>query len=294
MLHRSVALTVLAAGLLVAATLGGRSAGAQTSLHLVLTPSQKPTDLLVAGEAFGAALGKLVGVPIRVTVASDYAAVVEALRNKTADLAFVHPAGYVLANREAKAMIVAKDQWHGNTSYTSRIYVRKESGLKTLEELRGKTVAFVDPSSTSGYVYPMVMLIQKGLVQNRDPKTFFKEFVFSGSHDAGLQALLHGHVDAFASFDQAREQYLKDPAQRERLIFVAESEPIPEGGICARDGLAPALFAKVRAALLSMKGPAYAPLLKQLYDIDGFEPAEDREYDPVRAAMDLLGWRPKR
>jgi phosphonate transport system substrate-binding protein len=297
MVHRSVALKILATGLLVAATLatvGDRPASAQTSLHLVLTPSQKPTDLLVAGEAFGAVLGKLVGVPVRVTVASDYAAVVEALRNKTADLAFVHPAGYVLANREAKAMIVAKDQWHGNTSYTARIYVLKDSGVKTLEDLRGKTIAFVDPSSASGYVYPMVLLIEKGLVRNRDPKTFFKDFVFSGSHDAGLQALLHGHVDAFASFDQAREQYLKDPAQRERIIFVAESAPIPEGGIAARDGLDPALFAKVRTALLSMKGPAYAPLLKQLYDIDGFEPAEDREYDPVRAAMDLLGWRPKR
>ena len=284
---------VLVAGILLAA-LGGQPALAQSSLHLALTPSQKPTDLMVAGEAFGAALGKLVGVPIRVTVASDYAAVVEALRNRTADLAFVHPAGYVLANREAKAMIVAKDQWHGNTSYTSRIYVRKESGLKTLEELRGKTIAFVDPSSTSGYVYPMVMLIEKGLVQNKDPKTFFKEFVFSGSHDAGLQALLHGHVDAFASFDKAREQYLKDPAEREKLIYIAESAPIPEGGICARDGLDPALVAKVRAALLSMKGPTYAPVLKALYDIDGFEPAEDREYQPVRAAMDLLGWRPKR
>jgi phosphonate transport system substrate-binding protein len=284
---------VLATGLLLVA-LAGQPAAAQSSLHLALTPSQKPTDLLVAGEAFGAALGKLVGVPIRVTVASDYAAVIEALRNRTADLAFVHPAGYVLANREAKAMIVAKDQWHGNTSYTSRIYVRKESGITTLEGLRGKTIAFIDPSSASGYVYPMVMLIQKGLVQNRDPKTFFKDFVYAGSHDAGLLALLNGHVDALASFDQAREQYLKDPAQREKIIYVAETAAIPEGGICARDGLDPALVAKLRAALLSMKGPTYAPVLKALYDIDGFEPADDREYDPVRAAMDLLGWRPSR
>jgi phosphonate transport system substrate-binding protein len=284
---------VLATGLLLVA-LAGQPAAAQSSLHLALTPSQKPTDLLVAGEAFGAALGKLVGVPIRVTVASDYAAVIEALRNRTADLAFVHPAGYVLANREAKAMIVAKDQWHGNTSYTSRIYVRKESGITTLEGLRGKTIAFIDPSSASGYVYPMVMLIQKGLVQNRDPKTFFKDFVYAGSHDAGLLALLNGHVDALASFDQAREQYLKDPAQREKIIYVAETAPIPEGGICARDGLDPALVAKLRAALLSMKGPTYAPVLKALYDIDGFEPADDREYEPVRAAMDLLGWRPSR
>jgi phosphonate transport system substrate-binding protein len=283
---------VVVAGLLLAA-LVPRPALAQGSLHLVLTPSQKPTDLLTAGEAFGAALGKLVGMPIRVTVASDYAAVVEALRNRTADLAFVHPAGYVLANREAKAMIVAKDRWHGNTSYTARIYVRKDSGIQTLEGLRGRTIAFVDPSSTSGYVYPMVMLIQKGLVQNKDPKTFFKEFVYSGSHDAGLIALLNGHVDAFASFDQAREQYLKDPAQRERLAWIAESAPIPEGGICARDGLPPATVAKVRAALLTMRGPEYEPLLKKLYDIDGFEPAEDRQYDPVRAAMDLIGLRPR-
>jgi phosphonate transport system substrate-binding protein len=295
MIRRRYATVVILAA--AAALLAGPwAAWGQTprSLHLVLTPSQKPTDLLAAGEEFGTTLGKLVGVPIRVTVASDYAAVVEALRNKTADLAFVHPAGYVLANREAKAMIVAKDRWHGNTSYTSRIYVRKESGIKTLEELRGKTIAFVDPSSTSGYVYPMVMLVQKGLVQNRDPKSFFKDAIYAGSHDAALLALLKGHVDAVASFDQAREQYLKDPAEREQLIWVAESEPIPEGGICARDGLEPALVAKVREALLTMRGPQYEPLLKKLYDIDGFEPAEDREYAPVRAAMDLLGWRPKR
>jgi phosphonate transport system substrate-binding protein len=266
---------------------------AQAGLHLVLTPSQKPTDLLAAGEAFGVALGKLVGLPIRVTVASDYAAVIEALRNRSADLAFVHPVGYVLANREAKARIIAKDRWHGNTSYTSRIYVRRDSGVKTLEELKGKTIAFVDPASSSGYVYPMLMLIQKGLVQNRDPKTFFRDVVFSGSHDAGLLALLNGHVDALGSFDQAREQYLKDPAERERLTWVAESAAIPEGGICGRDGLDPAVVERVRAALLQMRGPAYAELLRRLYDIDGFEPAEDREYDVVRQAMDLVGLRPR-
>jgi phosphonate transport system substrate-binding protein len=288
---------LVGAGLAIVAVLLGATAGhgqAPKSLHLVLTPSQKPTDLLAAGEEFGLALGKLVGLPVRVTVASDYAAVIEALRNRTADLAFVHPAGYVLANREAKAMIVAQDRWHGNTSYKARIYVRKDSGLTKLEELKGRTMAFVDPASTSGYVWPMVLLIKRGLVQNRDPRTFFREVVFAGSHDAALQALLNGHVDAIASFDQAREQYLKDPAQRERISWVAETDPIPEGGIAARDGLDAAVVAKVRAALLSMHGPQYEPLLKKLYDIDGFEPVDDAVYEPVRAAMDLVGWRPKR
>ena len=284
---------VLVSAALVSVGAPGAAAAADTPLHLVLTPSQKPTDLLAAGEEFGKVLGQLVSVPVRVTVASDYAAVIEALRNQTADLAFVHPAGYVLANREAKARIVAKNQWHGKTTFTSRFYVRKDSGIKTVEDLRGKTMAFVDPASSSGYIYPMVLLIQRGLVKNRDPKTFFREVTFAGSHDASMRALLNGHVDAIVSFDMAREQYLKDPAERERLTFVAETPPIPEAGIAAREKLDPALFAKVREALLKITGPPCAAMLKRLYDIDGFEPAEDREYDPVRAAIDLLGYRPR-
>jgi phosphonate transport system substrate-binding protein len=262
-------------------------------IHLVLTPSQKPTNLIEAGQEFAQVLGTLVGVPFRVTVASDYAAVIEALRNRTADLAFVHPVGYVLANREAKATIVARNLWHGKASFTARFYVRTDSGLRQLGDLRGKTFAFVDPASSSGYTYPMVMLIQRGLVKNRDPKTFFREVVFSGAHDASMRALLNGHVDGIASFDLAREQYLKDPAERDRVVSIAETPPIPEAGIAARDGLDPALVARIRAALLRIKGPEHASLLKRLYEIDGFEPATDRDYDPVRAAVELLGVRPR-
>jgi phosphonate transport system substrate-binding protein len=280
---------VLALALAAPVTAGRAAAG--PSLHLVLTPSQKPTDLLATGEQFGRVLGGLVGVPVRVTVASDYAAVIEALRNRTADLAFVHPGGYVLAHREAKATIVARNLWHGKSSFTSRIYVRRDAGIAALEDLRGKTIAFVDPTSSSGYIYPMVLLIQRGLVRNRDPRTFFREVVFSGAHDASMRALLNGHIDAIASFDLAREQYLKDPAERARIVAVAETPEIPEAGIAAREGLDPALLGRVRAALLQIKAPAHADLLRRFYEIDGFAPAEDRDYDPVRAAIALLGAR---
>jgi phosphonate transport system substrate-binding protein len=288
-----IARTLLALWALALVVAAPRAVADADGLHLVLTPSQKPTDLLATGEEFGKVLGGLVGMPVRVTVASDYAAVIEALRNRTADLAFVHPGGYVLASREAKAMIIARNLWHGKSSFTSRIYVRKNSGLAALEDLRGKTIAFIDPASSSGYIYPMVLLIERGLVKNRDPKTFFREVVFAGSHDAGMRALLNGHVDALASFDMAREQYLTDPAERERIVYVAETPPIPEAGIAARAGLDPTVFAKVRAALLQIRAPAHAALLKRLYEIDGFAPADDRDYDPVRAAIELLGVRPR-
>jgi phosphonate transport system substrate-binding protein len=287
------ALAVLALWTLISTVGAPGAAVAAEGLHLVLTPSQKPTDLLATGEEFAKAITKLSGIPVRVTVASDYAAVIEALRNRTADLAFVHPVGYVLASREAKATIVVRNLWHGKSSFTSRIYVRRESGIKTLEDLRGKTMAFIDPASSSGYTYPMVLLIQRGLVKDRDPKTFFREVLFAGAHDAGMRALLNGHVDALASFDMAREQYLKDPAERERIIYVAETPEIPEAGIAARAGLDPATFAKVREALLQIRAPAYADLLRRLYEIDGFAPAADRDYDPVRAAVELLGAKPR-
>jgi phosphonate transport system substrate-binding protein len=284
------------AALLLAAGWAGSAPAADPPKQLVMavTPSNIPTELFKASEAFAAELGKKVGIPIKVYMPTDYLGVVEALRNKTADMAFVHPAGYVFASREAKAQIVAVDVWHGKTSYTSRFYVRKDSGLKSLEELRGKTIAFVDPGSTSGYVYPMVTLIKKGLVTNRDPKSFFKDAMFAGTHEAALLALLNGSVDAVASFDLAPQQYLKEKERVERITHVAETDPIPEAGMCVREGLDPGLVKKLTESLMAFNAPQYRPILKDFYGIDGFAPARDSDYNPVREAIDLLGWRPKK
>ena len=285
----------LALGLMAALglTAGARGAEAPKQLVMAVTPSNIPTELFKASEVFAAELGKRLGLPIKVYMPTDYLGVVEALRNKTADMAFVHPAGYVFSNREAKAQIVAVDVWHGKTSYTSRVFVRKESSIRQLEDLRGKTIAFVDPGSTSGYVYPMVMLMKKGLVKNRDPKTFFKEAMFTGTHEAALLALLNGSVDAVASFDLAPQQYLVDKERVEKLTYVAETEPIPEAGMCVREGLDPGLVKKLHDALMAFNAPEYRPVLKDFYGIDGFAPAKDSDYNPVREAIDLLGWRPR-
>ena len=286
----------MCAGLLLTAAWAGAVAAGEPPKQLVMavTPSNIPTELFKAGEAFAAELAKKIGIPIKVYMPTDYLGVVEALRNRTADMAFVHPAGYVFANREAKAQIVAVDVWHGKTSYTSRVYVRKDAGVTTLEGLRGKTIAFVDPGSTSGYVYPMVMLMKKGLVTNRDPKTFFKDAMFAGTHEAALLALLNGSVDAVASFDLAPQQYLKEKEKVDRITHVAETDAIPEAGMCVREGLDPALVKKLTEALMAFNAPEYRPILKDFYGIDGFAPAKDSDYDPVREAIDLLGWRPRR
>ena len=270
------------------------AAAPEKPLVMAFTPSRDPTALQEAADAFVAALARLSGVPVRAQVASDYAGVIEALRSRRVDLAFVHPVGYVLARREAGCEILVRDVWQGKTAYTARFYVRRVSGIGRVEELRGRTIAFVDPASSSGYIYPMVLLIKRGLVRDRDPKTFFKEALFAGTHEAALRALLQGRVDAATSFDAAPDIYLKDAALAAQLVVVGETPEIPEAGICARPGAPAAAIQAIKRALLAMKKPEHAAVLKQIYDIDGFVDARDADYEPVRDALTLMDYRPNR
>jgi phosphonate transport system substrate-binding protein len=263
-------------------------------LTMAFTPSRDPAALQGAADAFVKLLSQLSAVPVRAQVASDYAGVIEALRSRRVDLAFVHPVGYVLAHREAGCDILVRDVWQDRTAYKASFYVRKDSGIRSLEELRGRTIAFVDPASSSGYIYPMVLLIKRGLVQNRDPKSFFKEALFAGTHEAALRALLQGRVAAATTFDRAPQIHLKDPSLEAQLVSVAETPDIPEAGICARPGLPPGQIAVLKQALLSMKRPDHAAVLRDIYDIDGFVEGRDADYDPVRDALALMDYRPKR
>jgi len=277
--------------LLILAVLAPSSAPAQPVppvIRVAFTPSRDPTALHEAAGQFADEFRKLSGLPVKAVVTADYAGVVEALRSRLVEMAFVHSVGYVYASREAGCQILAKATRRGAATYTARIFVRRNGGIRSLPELRGKRIAFVDPTSTSGYIYPMVLLIKAGLVQNRDPKTFFREAVFAGAHDAALLALLNGSVDAAAVFDEAPERLLPDRSRATELLMVAESPPIPNDGVCARQGLEAALVLRLTQALLGLNRPEHRTTLLRLYNIDGLVSARDRDYDPVREAVDTL------
>jgi phosphonate transport system substrate-binding protein len=214
-------------------------------------------------------LTQLVGVPFKVYIASDYAGVIEALRSQNVDLAFVHPVGCVLASREARCRIIAKDVWHGKTSFTARLWVHQESHIQSLEELCGRTIAFVDPASSSGYVYPMVLLVKAGLVHDRDPKTFMKESIFAGGHDAALLSVLNGGVDAAAAFDEAPERILNDPMRAARFLHIAETARIPNDGAALRHGLGAELKTRITSSLLALNTTEDIDLLRRLYNAAG-------------------------
>jgi phosphonate transport system substrate-binding protein len=267
------------------------AAQAIREVTLALTPSRDPTLLHEVGGELGTYLSRHLAAPVRVHVASDYAGVIEALRSQLVDVAFLTSVGYVLAARETGAEITAKALRGGRADYAARIFVLQESPITRIADLRGKTIAFVDPASSSGYIYPMVLLVRGGLVHNRDPKSFFKESIFAGGHDAALLSVLNGSVDAAAAFDEAPERILKDPKMAARLRYIAETARIPNDGVALRRGLGAELKTRLTSSLLALNTTEGVDLLRRLYNIDGLIPAHDSDYDPVREAVDLLGVR---
>lgn len=234
-------------------------------------------------------------LPMRVDpfVASDYAGVIEAMRAGKIDIAFFPPAAYVMAERKANAEVILKSFFNGHAVYHGAIITRKGSGIKTLQDLKNKTVAFVDPVSTSGAIYPRVMLMNAGII----PEKHFKRLIYAGGHDAAVLAVLHGKVDAAAAYsndplgkDSAWSNALPNPKDREKIQLVAVTKPIPADNIAVRKDLDPKLVGQIKKLFLSMsETPEGRKRIRDIYQVDGFVDAKPSDYEPIREAFDKVG-----
>ena len=240
-------------------------------------------------------LQKRLGMEVQPFVATDYTGVVEALRANKLDIAFLTPASYVLAKNEANVRVALKSERKGSPYYYAAIITRADSGIKTLEDLRGKTFAFGDPLSTSANVFPRKMLHEHGI----DPVRDFKQVLYSGGHDATVLAVLNGKVDAGATYanspdgkDTAWMRYLKTPEEVRKIYAIAFSEPIPADNLVINGNLDAQTAKKIEEVFLELsRDPKGKQMLRDLYQIDGFVPATDQDYDSVRQAFQIAGIR---
>ena len=114
-------------------------------------------------------LTERLGVKVEAFTASNYIGVVEGLGSGSVDFGIIPPFSSLLAQKQsnAKPILTSKGKT-GKPGYTAELYVRKDSGIKSLQDVKGKKVAFVDPSSSSGYIYPGAMLVNAGLNLDKD------------------------------------------------------------------------------------------------------------------------------
>jgi len=182
----------------------------------------------------------------------------------------------------------------GNSPYYwSAIVVRKDSGIKNVRQLEGKTIAWVDKNSAAGYVFPRAALIAAGL----DPDKLFSKQVFAGKHDSAVLAVLNKSVDAAATFANddknksgAWTQFLK-PEEAAQLTAIFYSKPIPGDTFSVSKQFLskyPNLARGIAAAIQRIRTPK-SKLLMDLYRIDYMIPAKDSDYDVVREARKVAG-----
>ncbi len=272
-------------------------AGAQDTIKVRIgfNPTQNSEQLTAAAQAIADYLEESLGnqIEVEVFLPTEYRGLIEAMRSGNLDFAFFPPDGFVVAKDEANALVLLKSVRFGNPFYWSAIIVRKDSGIKSLADLEGKDIAFVDPNSAAGYVFPKAEMMIAGI----DPDNFFANQTFAGKHDAAVLSVLNGSVDAAATFANDAEnksgawtQFL-DKDQAAQLTSIFYSRPIPGDTFTVSQEFAmqyTPLTYQIAAAIASIKSPD-SELLKNLYRIDYMVPADSSDYDVVRESRDILG-----
>jgi len=230
-------------------------------------------------------------VPFRVFRGSDYAAVVEALRSGHAELAYLGPASYGLARRvmgERVAPIFRYRDNAGLEGYHSVMIVKADSPVQRLEEMRGRTLAFTDPNSTSGNQVPGWFLRRQGM----DPATFFSRTGFSGSHEQSVIAVINGTYDAavvaYSNDERNTFQRMVEkgmiPAGSVRVIW--RSPLIPNSPIVIRTDLPEAFRRDVVAAFAAMPERAPEAFRQMSSNARGLAPAKHEDYLDIMAILE--------
>ena len=278
-------LFLYASGCTLAAPALVTSARAQmpSAIRIGLIPSEDSRAMLAASDQLLKAVETNLGIKVQGFVASDYNGVIEAMRSGHVEVAYLGPFSYVLGTTIApiEAFCTAETAKSGKTYYRSQIIALKSSGLNKLEDLRGKTFAFVDPSSTSGHLFPKAGLIKEGI----DPDKFFGRTLFTGSHDANALAVANKRVDAATIADRIFDAAVaKNLVKREDIQVVWESGPIPESPTVWRKNLSPELKSKIKTAFLNVKDITWADQGK----LNRFVETDDKPYDIIRETAKVL------
>lgn len=256
-------------------------ARAGDEILLGLVPAEDPSIVINENKAIIESLERASGMKVKAFVATDYNGVIEALRAKRLDVAMLGPFSYVLAASLAQIDLIgiAETQSQGST-YHSLILARKDSGLRTLQDLKGHSFSFVDPSSTSGHLFPKTGMLAAGLDPDRDLRA-----IFAGSHDASVLALINGKVDAAAIADQLLDAVIaRGLIKREDLVEIWRSAPIPGAPVVIRRDLPEDLKARITAAFAGMHDVPWSngSVLKR------WAPVTDADYQVVRDAAKVL------
>jgi phosphonate transport system substrate-binding protein len=227
-------------------------------------------------------LAQRLGRAVELRTVDSWEGLAKSLANGETDIALMGPWGYVLANHVAGAQVVSTIEYDGKPEYFAIIVTHPDSGIKTMADLKGKTFAFGDKGSTSGYLIPLHHFMTQGIEQDK----YFSKVLYT-KHQAIETQVAAGQLDAGADYNRNRnamiEQGLIKP-ERSKIIW--QSAPLPNDAFAVSKALYQdkALVGKLQAALGEVGGllTTQSNLLPSHYT--GFVVKDNSFYKPIRDA----------
>ena len=238
--------------LLAATTALAGAAQAQeiTEFNIGLLGGENAQDRLTSNECLRAYAEETIGVPVKLFAPADYDGVIQGLLGGTIDMAWLGASSYAkvyLTDPEAVDVALVKTNLDGSFTYHSIGFARKDAGIASLADAKGKTFGFGDPNSTSGYLVPLVEIPKEIGMKMEE---YFAEVKFTGGHEQTIVAVNNGDVQAGVSWADGLgnwEDGYNSGALRKAvdaglvdmndLVEIWKSSPIPEGPVVLRRAL---------------------------------------------------------
>lgn len=259
-------------------------------LTIQFVPSQNADTLEAKAKPLEKLLSKELDIPVKVSVSTNYNTIVEAMKSKKVDVGFLPPTAYTLAHDQKAADVLLQAQRYGVNkdgsnndklvkSYKSQFVVKKDSGIKSLKDMKGKKIALQDVTSTAGYTYPVAELLKEGINPINDMKITNVK-----GHDQAIIALLNGDVDVAVTFQDARNIVKKDqPYVFKDTEIVELTEDIPNDTISVRSDMDDKFRDKLKKAFKDIaKTKEGHKIVSEVYSHEGYVDSKDSEFDIVR------------
>lgn len=273
---------------------------------ITFVPSGDTGKITKAGTAIADCLSQMTGLSFKIEVGTSFGASIEAMGANKAQIGFLNTFSVLLARAKydiVPALAVLRKYATNDIDpdkaldgqlqpfYKGQFIAKKDSGIKTFADLKGKTFCFVDPNSTSGYIIPNIILKANGINPDKD----FKAVQNAGSHNNVGIAVYKGDCDAGVSYidvltDAAANLKEKYPDIAQKVGAFAVTDKIPSDGVQYVKTLDPKVQEAVTEGLLAMaKDPGGNATLRGLYTIDGFQKVDAKFYDEFAAILKKAG-----
>uniref|UniRef100_A0A7C3UWT6 Phosphate/phosphite/phosphonate ABC transporter substrate-binding protein n=1 Tax=Desulfobacca acetoxidans TaxID=60893 RepID=A0A7C3UWT6_9BACT len=261
------------------ATRPGKEAPGAPALRVAVAAMISPKETFDLYRQLLEYLSRQLGKELEFVQRKTYTEINELLRRGDIDLAFICSGPYATARDSFRFKPLAVPLVHGSHFYQAFLIVKKDSPFNRLEDLRGHSFAFTDPSSNTGKLVPTYWLAEK---QER-PETFFGQTIYTYSHDNSILAVSRGLVDGAAVDGLIWEYYQeKKPAFTAQARVIKKSEPYGIPPLVASGSLSPQECDRLQQVLLTMhQEPQGRKILEELR-IDRFLPLQEEWYEPIR------------